>query len=89
MQGTHGYLINPCAWNCEQNEDFIGRISRVSRHVSTRLTIYTVRSSAMELLSRLDCGGWSKEEGDSEHNLINLKVCHSDPLRHFEVLLAL
>ena len=33
------YTLNPCIYNCEQNEDFIGRVSRISRHVSTRATI--------------------------------------------------
>ena len=31
--------LNPRIWNCEMNEDMIGRISRISRHVSPRLTV--------------------------------------------------
>ena len=31
-------LISPAAWLCEQSEDFVGRISRITRRVSARLT---------------------------------------------------
>lgn len=40
VQAGHEHVLNPAIYNCEQNEDFIGRISRISRHVSTRLTTY-------------------------------------------------
>ena len=39
VDSGHAWHLNPCVWNCEQSEDFIGRISRISRHVSTRTTI--------------------------------------------------
>ena len=32
--------LSPAVFNCEANEDFIGRISRISRHVSPRLVIF-------------------------------------------------
>ena len=48
------YTLNPCAYNCEQNEDFIGRISRISRHVSTRATIYrTLQRYGLSFQGRL------------------------------------
>ena len=31
------HIISPSVWNCEANEDFIGRIARISRRVSPRL----------------------------------------------------
>lgn len=31
------FILNPVTFNCEVNEDFIGRISRISRRVSSRL----------------------------------------------------
>ena len=31
------HIISPSIWNCEANEDFIGRVSRISRGVSPRL----------------------------------------------------
>ena len=31
-------LINPAAWLCEQSEDWVGRIARITRRVSARLT---------------------------------------------------
>lgn len=47
-------ILNCCIYNCEQNEDFIGRISRVSRHVSTRLTIYrTIQRYGVGFQARL------------------------------------
>lgn len=35
----HKQVLNPCIFNCEANEDFIGRVSRLSRRVSARLPI--------------------------------------------------
>ena len=33
----HRWVLSPAIWNCENNEDFIGRLSRLSRRVSPRL----------------------------------------------------
>lgn len=33
------FQLNPAIFNCEQNEDFIGRVSRVSRHVAAKTVI--------------------------------------------------
>ena len=54
VRGNHQYVLNPCIFNCEQNEDFIGRIARTSRRVSTRLTIYrTLQRYGVSFQSRL------------------------------------
>ena len=46
--------LNPCIWNCEMNEDMIGRISRISRHVSPRLTVLrTLQRYGVAFKSRL------------------------------------
>ena len=34
---NHEWVCSPALWNCEANEDFVGRISRLSRRVSPRL----------------------------------------------------
>ena len=34
----HETILSPAIWNCENDEDFIGRLSRVSRRVSPKLT---------------------------------------------------
>ena len=39
VEAGHRWHLNPCIWNCEQSEDFIGRISRISRRVSARTSI--------------------------------------------------
>ena len=54
VRGNHQFILNPCIFNCEQNEDFIGRIARTSRRVSTRLTIYrTLQRYGVSFQSRL------------------------------------
>ena len=35
-------VLNPEAWSCEQDEDFVGRISRLSRKVDVRKQGYRV-----------------------------------------------
>ena len=37
LAAGHCHILNPCIFGCEQNEDWIGRISRLSRKVSPRL----------------------------------------------------
>ena len=51
----HESSLSPCAFNCEQNEDFIGRVSRISRHVSPRLTILrTLQRYGVAVKARLN-----------------------------------
>ena len=38
-EDSHPQTVSPAIFNCEMNEDFIGKVSRISRHVSPRLTI--------------------------------------------------
>ena len=38
-EDSHPQTLSPAIFNCEMNEDFIGKVSRISRHVSPRLTI--------------------------------------------------
>ena len=33
----HEWVLSPSAWNCESNEDYIGKISRLSRRVSPKI----------------------------------------------------
>ena len=35
----HTWILSPVIYNCEVNEDFIGRVSRISRHVSSRTVV--------------------------------------------------
>jgi hypothetical protein len=37
LQSQAPLILSPMAFNCEANEDFIGRVSRLSRRVSQRL----------------------------------------------------
>lgn len=37
---NHGYAVNPVAWACQQDEDLVGRASRLSRRVSSRQVIH-------------------------------------------------
>ena len=58
LKGSHEraqpFTLNPCIFNCEQNEDFIGRISRITRHVSPRLPIRrTLQRYGVAFVSRL------------------------------------
>ena len=58
LKGSHERAqqntLNPCIFNCEQNEDFIGRISRITRHVSPRLPIRrTLQRYGVAFVSRL------------------------------------
>lgn len=47
--------LSPITWNCEANEDFIGRISRVSRHVASRQVILrTIQRYGVSLQLRLN-----------------------------------
>ena len=38
-ESSHPQTLSPAIFTCEMNEDFIGKVSRISRHVSPRLTI--------------------------------------------------
>ena len=38
----HAWVCSPAIWNCENNEDFVGRLSRLSRRVSPRLATQRV-----------------------------------------------
>ena len=54
LQLCHQFILNPCLYNCEQSEDFIGRVARISRHVSPRLTILrTLQRYGVAFQSRL------------------------------------
>lgn len=53
-QDSVPWTLNPVLFNCEQNEDFIGRVSRISRHVSPRLPIQrTLERYGVAFKSRL------------------------------------
>ena len=36
LLAKHKWILNPLIWGCEQNEDTVGRVSRLARKVSTR-----------------------------------------------------
>lgn len=48
------WVLSPVIFNCEDNEDFIGRISRISRHVSSRqCTLRTLQRYGVAFQSKL------------------------------------
>ena len=48
------WVLSPVIFNCEDNEDFIGRISRISRHVNTRqCTLRTLQRYGVAFQSKL------------------------------------
>ena len=50
----HTWILSPVIYNCEVNEDFIGRVSRISRHVSSRTVVLrTLQRYGVALRARL------------------------------------
>ena len=54
VEANHPWVLNPNCFCCEANEDFIGRISRISRKVSAKLcALRTMQRYGLAFKSRL------------------------------------